>query len=245
MSRTEIDTDSLSNDGRAAEYVMGTLRDIELSRFVVELSTNEKLQQEVRFWENQLANLNSVDDIRPPAPTTWTAIEKRIKPVANKSTATIPLFSRIFRGVWLPWSLTAALAAFLFLNLSLFLPQPIDKPPVDYVAVMTDANGGVKLSATARASGREMWLHWQNVQVSADKSLQLWAVSKTDGTTKPLVVLASSDHKQIELSETQWAQIKDAESLLLTVEASGGSTTNKPSNTLIAKGVCIRVSPVI
>lgn len=245
MSGTEIDTDGLSNDGKAAEYVLGTLRGIELSRFSVELSANEKLQQEVRFWENQLANLNALDDVRAPAPTTWRAIEKRIKPAASATSTAPSWISRLFRSVWLPWGLTAALAAFLFFNLSLLVPAPIDKPPVDYVAVMTDTRGDVKLSATARASGREMWLHWQNIQVSADQALQIWAVSKTDGSVRSLVVLANPGEKQIELSQAQWGLIKDAETLLLTVEASGGSTTNTPSSALIAKGVCVRVSPVI
>ena len=82
---------------------------------------------------------------------------------------------------------------------------------------------------------------WGDDVLPADQDYQLWAVSRSDGETRSIAVIASKDMTLLELSEAQWRLIKDSESLMLTIEEEGGSAIDEPSDELVARGLCVRL----
>ena len=96
--------------------------------------------------------------------------------------------------------------------------------------------------ATLQKTGRLLELDLlSKPQVEASSDLQLWAVSKEDGSIKPLGLIDVEKHVEIKLTKPEWGLIASAEFLLVSVEKKGGSTTGLPSKMLVSKGLCVKV----
>ena len=111
---------------------------------------------------------------------------------------------------------------------------------VDYVAVLTGADGDSALTTLGEAESRTLRLQWDAAQRADDESLQLWAVSRRDGETRSLAVF-DEEIDEIVLDEAHWRLIVDAHSLVLTREESGGSPIDEPSSEVIGRGICVRL----
>ncbi|TQV82797.1 anti-sigma factor [Aliikangiella coralliicola] len=242
MSGSE-NANSLNNDSAAFEYVVGTLRGKARTDFEALMRQNESLRFQVSEWEERLMNLNTTELTRTPTKDNWSAIENRINTTAQSSHQSKPgLLARLF---WLPWLLTGVMTVLLMFNSTLFQTDQengIGKLPIDYMAVMTTNDGKAALSAVASGDARRMWLRWEDNRLEADQDFQLWAVSRSDGEIRSISVIANSDTEVLELSEAEWRLVKDADSLLLTVEDEGGSPIDEPSDNLVAKGLCVRLT---
>lgn len=236
-------SDFLNSDDAVFEYVAGTLEGEQRVQFEKLMREDESIQLKILAWEERLVYLNSANSTREPTKNNWPIIEKRINANRQLSEQTeANLFVRLF---WLPWLLTGALSVLLMLNSNL-LPSNLDDVekdlPIDYVAVMTTADGTAALSTVAKGENKLMWLHWQEQKITDEQNYQLWAVSKSDGETRSISVIANSNTELLELSEAEWRLIKDADSLLLTIEEVGGSPIDEPSDQLVAKGLCVRLT---
>ncbi len=239
------DSDFLEDDQAAFEYVVGTLQGEPRTSFEIKIVTDEALQQKVFAWQEKLIALNSTKLTRQPRKNNWSAIEKRINPTRHSAhQLKVNRFAQFFKLSWFPWLLSGALSVLLLLNSSLL---PIDSNntsrelPVDYVAVMTTPNGEAALSTIAKDDTRRMWLHWGESKLAAEQNYQLWAVSRSDGETRSVSVIANSSVQTLELSEAEWRLVRDADSLLLTIEEVGGSPIDEPSEQLVGKGLCVRL----
>jgi anti-sigma-K factor RskA len=205
------------------------------------LNTNENLAEQVRFWEEQLMQLSN-DEVRAPAPEVWQQIKAHLdEPVAapKQKSAQKFLWQR-----WLAWSASGIAAILLIGAFFIISPKPVMGPNADYVAVLTDSTGTPRLTVLTAPKGAALWLKWNDVKIAADKNIQLWAKSKSDGQIRPLGVFSKADAEQIELTVPNYRLIKDAESLILTEEDIGGSALDEPSDIILAKGVCVLLAKI-
>jgi anti-sigma-K factor RskA len=238
MSRSE--TDSVTQEGLAFEYVAGTLRGQQREQFEQAMKTNEHLQAQVHFWEEQLFQLSDTADALSPDAKTWSFIEQRLaKNLAlEKNTESVTHFKK-----WIYWLvpnlMTAVLVSCLFLYTPLFKNGA---PNADYVAVLTNEKGQPILSALTAASKNVMWVKWENLHLGANKNVQLWAISKRDGQARPISVFTATDSGEVILSKANLHLVKEAASLMLTEEDIGGSAIDEPSSVVLAKGVCVLVT---
>jgi anti-sigma-K factor RskA len=219
------------NQQTAFEYVTGTLPAAEREAFEQALKNDCELQQQVRFWEEQFRSLQENPGELPPRPATWAQIEARIQPGPRAPKPRTPWY-------WL-FSLATVLMVAIGLGLAPMW-RPL-APNLDYVAVLTDAQGEALLTALTIDTDKTLWLQWEPVEPVADTSLQLWARSKRDGQIRSLGVFDSTAESRINLDQASLRLIRDAQELLLTREESGGSPLGEPSEMLLAKGACVRL----
>ena len=226
------------NYNDAFEYVVGTLRGDERQHFVQQVSDNRALQQEVGFWEEHLLTLNqSVEEITP-LPSTWEAIEQRLRRLIQ---AAAPTSSGSLLGPWL-WRVGLTVSVLSLALIGLLWLKPSDGINADYVAVLTDEMGNARLTAITEQGGSILWLQWdEDLELEADGSLQLWAVSRRDGQSRSLAVFEGGKPVTLPLNETNLRLIRDASDLILTREESGGSAIDEPSDSVFAQGECVRL----
>lgn len=232
MSGSETAHAGLNDQQLAFDYVTGVMRGSERQRFAQRLAREPGLQAEVHYWEEELMRLSNKDQALQPQEDTWDKIAARI----NHNQAQP-------RASWVRWFWQGASAATAIVLMTfLWLAAPgdsLDQPNADYVAVLTDPAGAPQLTVLTATGGEQLWLKWETVEIPAEKSLQLWAVSKRDGQVRPLGVFDRTDIQQLPLTIPQWRLIKDSSHLLLTEEEPGGSPLDEPSEIVVAKGVCV------
>lgn len=246
MSGNETRNSELEGEGLAFEYVAGTLRQDARQAFEKRMADDAILRREVQFWEQQLMALNTHSE-RPPRKETWNHIAEAVgatqvtDPVTGAHEKTQRERKPLFQNFWQWAAPTFAAFALMAVLIGYYPGQRVAPTPnTDYVAVLTDSEGGAVLTAMTAGQNRTMWLQWNLSEIPSDRNAQLWAVSKRDGQTRPIDVLASTDQRQLQLSEAGWRLVTDADYLLLTEEEVGGSAIDEPSDILIAKGVCVR-----
>ena len=227
----------------AFEYVVGTLRGDARVAFEQQLAQDPDLQAEVNYWSEHLMALQNPTVQRSPQPQTWKNIQQMIQPGSTRSQVAERPSLRI--GLW-QWLLSSAMAVILAAVLIGYYPGiQSTTPNTDYVAVLVNPEGKAVLTALTTSTGKEMWLKWENLVLAEDTSVQLWAVSRRDGETRPIAVFDTTDTARLALTEANLRLVNDAEFLLLTEEESGGSALDEPSDELIAKGGCVRFSPPV
>lgn len=243
MSGSETTNKPLEPDAAAFEYVAGTLPASERAEFERELLDNAELRERVAFWEEQLQHLHANTEELPPRADLWDRISAGIEPAAKNAQ---PEQAKPFSwAALLQWGAPTMAAIALAVVLIGYYPKTVDTVPAipDYVAVLTDEGGNALLTALTTEEGNNMYLKWEEqLTVPPDKNVQLWAVSKRDGQTRPLAVFTSTEIRELPLDEATWRLVTDSAFLLLTEEEEGGSPLDEPSETLLAKGVCVRFS---
>ncbi len=252
MSGSEDSGKPLDSHSLAFEYVAGALSREEKRLFEPKLSGDETLRKAVQFWEMQLMKLNPEEE-REPSPQTWDKIAAAIAPTADK-TPTQNNQGFDWKAFW-QWGSPSFAAVALMFVLFGYDPtagtQATTKAPphlaqsginTDYVAVLTDTEGNAVLTALSAANEKRMVFKWEAPIENPDSHIQLWAISKRDGETRPITVFANTNIEQLELNTTQWRLVTDADFLILSEEEPGGSAIDEPSELLLAKGVCVRFS---
>jgi anti-sigma-K factor RskA len=227
----------MNQDAMAFEYVIGVMRGNERKEFAASLQDNASLRAQVRFWEEQLINLSDDVSEHNPHLKTWPGIQQRIQ----RSLTPEPT-PRSRWTTWLAWAAPSLISAILVSCLFLFLPQH-KQSNAEYVAVLTDIKGEPLLTALIETSNNVIWLKWEKMTISENKNLQLWAISKSDGQTRPIQVFAQTNTGQLTLPKGSLNLVKDAASLVLTEEEVGGSPLDEPSDIILAKGPCILLAP--
>lgn len=215
----------------AFDYVTGVMRGSERRQFSQRLAREPELQAEVNFWEEELMRLSTSQPLLQPAADTWGKIAARVNHQPAQESASWPR--------WF-WQTASALTCMLFVAFVwLSGTRAPEAPNADYVAVLTTEQGAPGLTVLTAVGGEQLWLKWGDIKIAPDKNLQLWAISKTDGQIRPLGVFTATDISQLPLTVPQWRLIKDSSHLLLTEEDVGGSPLDEPSETVLAKGVCV------
>lgn len=178
---------------------------------------------------------------RPPSPQTWDNIQRRIS--RTEAADTPSFWQRLLASRGQRWGFaTALLLAVLVLPLGWWIYDDAPQAPnSDYVAVLADEGGKPRLTAMTLAGGETLWLQWQDLEVEANASIQLWAVSRRDGQARSIAVFEALDTGTLPLDQARRRLIADADYLLLTEEGPGGSPLDEPSADSIARGACVRL----
>ena len=229
-------------EGIAFEYVAGTLSADERVAYERRLENASEERERVAFWQSKLSELDLSAGTLQPEEDTWQAIAAATSPRSEPATSS----SKTTLNVgWLKWaapSFAMMLLAVVLLGKPLF--TSLEAPNTDYIAVLTNSEGGAVLTAlttkNTKQSEGKMWLQWEASEPEDDHSYQLWAISKRDGQVRSLAVFDDTTQPELALSEATFRLVSDSSFLLLTQEEPGGSAIDEPSDALIAKGVCVR-----
>jgi anti-sigma-K factor RskA len=242
MLRNEPVDSHLHHDVLAFEYVTGVMRGEERSVFEQVIRSNEKIADQVRFWEEQLIQLCDEQQERIPDPDVWRQIHAAL---STEPPAIHHQKKNLFEFGWFRWAMLNVIFIIFACTLLFFnMHKTIGGPNVDYVAVLTSPSGEASLTVLTAPKGAALWLKWDKLTIASNKNVQLWAISKRDKQIRPLGVFAQTDVESMQLSNANWRLIKDAESLILTEEDIGGSAIDEPSDTILAKGVCVLLAKI-
>lgn len=243
MSAREKSNHTLSMDGEAFEYVIGTLSGTQRQEFIGQLTQNAVLQKEVLFWEEQLMPIGGGEQ-RAPKEATWDAIERSVSQANYREPDAKTRSNTGFdwRMLW-PWATPSIAALGVLFVLMGYVPGTTNvELTTDYVAVLTSSDGDPFLTALTSKNDHRMWFKWEPKGLVKNTHAQLWAKSKRDGQIRPVSVIDSTGVTKITLTEATFRLISDAQSLLLTQEELGGSAIDEPSDIILASGVCVRLS---
>ena len=220
----------------ASGYVTGSLRGPARKRMETLMRRDTRLSTRVRQWENKLQPLHQFTPEVAPKKSTWANIAKAINGATDPLVESLRKklnFYQYFSG----FALTFALVLVVLLGSPFMQKQPV---AINYVAVMNDANAQPTMVVTLTQAGRVLALDMlQKPQIESHQNLQLWAISRVDGSITSLGLIDVEKHIEKSLTKPQWGLIKDAEYLLVSVENVGGS--GSPSDRILSKGLCVKV----
>ncbi len=225
-------------DRLAAGYVLGTLRGRARARFVSLLKYNPDLRLRVLAWEQRIAPMAlAAPDVAPP-PRLWPRIVKRINASRTRRAET-----RLFG-----WRVLAGLGVSVALVLALYVGGNPAEPPVEMVAVMTDAQGQASMVVTwpEQHRLREPQIKLRIVQdhpaMATGAARELWLLPKDPQSPPRSLGMIGTDRDQIIRIAADAAGIIDnAWGLALSVEPAGGSPTGTPTGPMLFKGRCIKI----
>jgi len=259
--RPDMNTESPTS--HAFEYVAGTLRGDARQQFEQQLQQQPELADEVRLWEQELMNLNQTTPERQPDERTWEVIEAAIKTSETVETEqpskrnlwhrTYQTWQRIYQRWQSGFVLfrPGALAFVWALLVTVWLVSAPLNPSAftpDYVAVLTQPDSDQPLlTALTSSDTSELRLQWREPPahqqpIPADASWQLWARSRRDGQVRSVLIFDHQHDSRLALDQARLRLIRDAEDLILTLEEAGGSPIDEPSDQLLARGACVRLT---
>jgi len=219
-------------DRLAADYVTGTLRGPARRRFESLLTAHPSLRGAVGAWQARLIPLTiSVEPEKPPA-AVWKRIEARIGGApTTESTA----------GWWRAlafWRGLAAVASVAAISLSVLLasPGPAQAPIVVVLSSTGATADGNIVPATFVASisgdGRAMVTKpLQNVSLSANRALELWAVPP-QGAPRSLGLISAQGTTIVKKGKV----LDNTAALAVSLEPPGGSPTGAPTGPVLWVG---------
>ncbi|MBC3872183.1 anti-sigma factor [Undibacterium flavidum] len=220
----------------AAEYVLGTLRGGARRRFQTWLNINPHLQQVVREWEQHLMPMMEFSRKQVPQAQVWRNIEQRLKlNAARGSTAFFSFLDSLH--FWRNLSLVASTALILIAVFVIKPQSPILAPDL-YVATLSDDKARPIAVISSDAEHHQILVRFvDRPQLAADKSLELWSISK-EGKVRSLGLVSGGNQENI-IRISLPADIKsDTPQLLaISLEPKGGSgDPEKPSGPILFKG---------
>ncbi len=215
------ETDDVTPEMLAGEYVLGTLDAAGTREAEARLAAEPAFAAEVRAWGARLHPLTAlVAEVAPPA-WLWGRIEASTagggaRPVNDNRVAS-----------W--WRAAAIGATAVAAGLALFIG--VRPAPVPLVAVLAPAGSTAAVLVAVAGPGGGLALRpTAAVAVAADRDLQLWALPAGASRPVSLGVLPASGEvvKQGVVAGTQ---------LLVSLEPKGGSPTGLPTGPVVYGGV--------
>jgi len=223
-------------DRLAAEYALGTLRGGARRRFETWLRDDRLLRAAVADWQGRLAALAELQQPVTPPARVWDGIERRLGPVVQ------PPWWQFWRtSAARPWGVLAlaAGAGALVLAVRLAAP-PAATPRTQQIAALSDAQSQTVMVVTADTRHRRLQVRVaEDVHVPADRTLQLWAITRT-GKPRSLGILP--DNRSTDLALDARATAPDVALLAISLEPKGGSPDpNGPTGPVLYKGSWARL----
>ncbi|MDY7539586.1 anti-sigma factor [Undibacterium sp. 5I1] len=220
----------------AAEYVLGTLRGGARRRFEGWLNRDAQLQQVVRQWEGNLLPMAEFAKTAQPANSVWQSLEKRLG--LNQSADRWAFWRNLREDLAFWRGLGMFSTAMALVMVSVLLSKQVDQtlPPTNsYVATLSNDKSEPIAVITGDIKHKQLIVHIVKAQnIAADKSLELWAVSKA-GTVKSLGLVA--DNGNITLPMPDNMNSDNVPLLAVTLEPKGGSgNPEKPTGPIVFKG---------
>jgi anti-sigma-K factor RskA len=221
-------------DRLAAEYALGTLRGGARRRFETWLRDDRLLRAAVADWQGRLAALAELQQPVTPPARVWEGIERRLAMVPNAPR--VPWWQFWKTSAARPWGVLAlaAGAGALVLAVRLAAP-PVSAPRTEQLAALSDAQSQTVMVVTADTRhGRLQVRVAEDVRVPPDRTLQLWAITRT-GKPRSLGILP--DNRSTNLALDARATAPDVALLAISLEPKGGSPDpNGPTGPVLYKG---------
>lgn len=223
----------------ASNYVAGTLRGKARKRMEALMREDAKLASRVRQWESKLQPLHNATPAVAPKKSTWQAISTAINGAADPLIATLKKRLNFYK-----YLSAGALSFALVLGLMLSLPKPVPTPTatsaINYVAVLSGSDEQPSMVVTLTKEGRVLTMDvLLKPQLEAGQHMQIWAVSRDDGSIAKLSAVQLEKRIEASLTKEQWGLISSAESLIVTAETL--ADVSAPGERILAKGLCVKV----
>ncbi len=232
-----------------AEYVLGTLDDIELAEFTEALRLDESLQLEVGFWQDRLLGLSR--GVRPvePSAEVWLGIDAALanEPAGTSRSeaarrrdppqtgAATRLWDRL--AFWQGLSGLAAAAA-LVLAL-LFIIRPAGPPQASYVAVLQTGDRQVAWIVKADPTGPVRVVPVGDPgSVPQGKAWELWTKGKDAAVPTSLGLLRAGP---AEIPREALPYLGEEQLFEVSLEPEGGSPTGRPTGQILSLGKTQRI----
>lgn len=226
----------------AAEYVLGTLRGGARRRFRSWLVNDPHLQQVVREWEQHLMPMMEFSRKQVPQAQVWHNIERQLKLGAVQSKNVLFNFLESL-NFWRSFSLIASTALIL---LAVFVIKPLEPgtAPDLYVATLSDEQARPIAVISSDVKHHQILLRFVDKPVlAADKSLELWSISK-EGKIRSLGVISdTADNNVLRITLPAEVNSDTPQLLAISLEPKGGSSNpEKPSGPILFKGSWLKAA---
>lgn len=224
----------------AGAYVLGTLQTPVRRRLERLQRSDAELAAAIVFWEGQFAQLalEQVVAVEPPAHI-HAQLRQRIapaKPAAVKAARQdAPAGKQPGRFGWLFPTATALAAGFLLAVLLRPMPTPELPPILPAQLALISAESGEQLWLIGiEPTGQRMEVrNLAAVTAPADKDYQLWALAKDDKPPVSLGLLPADRIIERQLSDAQRVALAETETLAISEEPKGGSSTGAPTGPVV------------
>jgi anti-sigma-K factor RskA len=228
-------------DKLSAEYVLGTLIGGARRRFEQWMKDDAALRRTVSEWQDRLNPMAEFAPSVQPSPKVWQSLMRRLSlqnSVKRKRDFWIGLREDI--SFWRGLGMTSTIVTLVLVSVLMTRPVETTAPVMSFVAVLADNNAQSIAIATGDANTHQMTLKLVKPQtVAADRSLELWAITK-DGKVHSLGLIDASGT----VSATMTANIAptSAPILAVTLEPKGGSgNPNAATGPIVFKGEWVKV----
>ena len=218
-------------DALAADYVIGTMPGAARRRFEALLPAHAGLRRATAEWQERLMPLTAAIDPVQPSGDVWRRISDRLD---RRTTVVAGAWQRL--SFWRGLTAFASVAA---IGLAVLLASPRQPaPPVVVVLAATSAaasgTGAAPIVASISGDGTTLVARpVVPVALRPDRSLELWAVPKDGTAPRSLGVLPAGSGATVALRGKVLANV---DTLAVTVEPLGGSTTGKPTGPIVYAG---------
>lgn len=232
-------------DRLAASYALGTLRGGARRRFATLARQNPAARARVIVWQDHFAALAELQPAQQPGAQAWSRIAQAIAAEAP-ATATAPaarapdssLLDGLRRRLLVWRSITVATAVVAVASLGVAM-QMMDKPEIQYVAVLQDEAQNASMLVTFDPAKRTLTLKRVGAfQEAADRSLELWALPPGQAP-KSLGVVQGQPVVRLTAGSRD---VSTAPALAITLEPKGGAPGGKPTGPVLFKGALLRTT---
>lgn len=236
----------------ASNYVLGQLTPI-VRRRVDALRNNfdfNDIEKKINYWEQKLSPLNDSTQSVKPLPESWEKIQARlnmtsaVEKSAQEQNQKESFLSWQSLSMW-RFSGVFSLIFCVALGFSLLQQEP-NLGELSYIAVLEDAqsdNSTPQVVASTYGDSKKLVLDILTLpDIDEEESFELWVTSKTDNQTRSLGEIPKGKSLFArELTDAEWRLIADSSYLIISVEDEGGSPIGEPSDSVISRGLCIRL----
>lgn len=231
-----IGPEESGRDLRAAEYVLGTLSDVERAAFELERTVDPATAGAALAWELRLAPLSLAAPAESPSPDLWTRIARALPPRVPTA-ANDDLAIGLRRQVRL-WRTASAGAGLLAAGLALFvavgLRRPEDVPGTRYLAVVQGGGALPAMVVRIDTAAGTAEVRPVGAEAPAGKSLELWYVGA--GAAPKALGLVGTAATRVALPAGAGADGVIA----VSVEPPGGSPSGAPTGPVVYTGTLLR-----
>lgn len=230
----------------AYQYVLGQLSTLVSKRVERLIGTADypELNKAVVSWENSLSSLNEKTPEVEPYPETWHHIQKRLNMLDTDQDKNATFITNWLALIKQNWFASASFASCVVLVMLLIVQAPSQDSSLSYVAVLQDSQNQAQIVAATYGDSKRLVLDIIDLPaINDDETFELWVASKTDKQLRSLgeiPVGTNAFERQLTLAE--WRLIIDSSYLVVSLEEEGGSAIGEPSEQILSKGLCVRLS---
>ncbi|WP_293948738.1 anti-sigma factor [Sneathiella sp.] len=233
-----MDKDNLAR--LADEYVLGLLEPLEAEAVETEMQTNIELAKAVGHARDRFLPL----DMTAPEAVLRDGFAETVKQSLDadpgpetRAPKVVPMTTRGKKSSWLSrqvfWPAAAAAAIGIIIGSYL----PFNKPDPVVVAVLLDANGVAQAIVEDYGNSTAQIRFVSDVDVPADKTLQLWTLPSPE--TGPVSLGILPGVRPAVVDGPDLPQPKPQQLYEVTLEPLGGSPTGKPTGPILGKGLAV------